>query len=88
MHKNKLNEKYSIHVCGNLGFIRAHMWLDIVPQTENGGGSEKEGLEGCTPPFYPPPLLKMQEKGRKERNIRKEQREGKREEGGREKEVN
>lgn len=30
----------------------------------------------------------MQEKGRKERNIRKEQREGKREEGGREKEVN
>lgn len=83
MHKNKLNEKYSIHVCGNLGFIRAHMWLDIVPQTENGGGSEKEGLEGCTPP-----LLKMQEKGRKERNIRKEQREGKREEGGREKEVN
>lgn len=84
MHKNKLNEKYSIHVCGNLGFIRAHMWLDIVPKTENGGGSEKEGLEGCTPP----PLLKMQEKGRKERNIRKEQREGKREEGGREKEVN
>lgn len=55
----------------------------IVPQTENGGGSEKEGLE-----VAPPPLLKMQEKGRKERNIRKEQREGKREEGGREKEVN
>lgn len=55
----------------------------IVPQTENGGGSREGGVRGLHPP-----LLKMQEKGRKERNIRKEQREGKREEGGREKEVN
>lgn len=46
----------------------------IVPQTENGGGSEKEGLEGCTPPPFENARKRKKRKKYKKRTKRRKER--------------
>lgn len=53
----------------------------IVPQTENGGGSEKEGLEVAPPPFENARKRKKRKKYKKRTKRRKERGRRKRKRG-------